>query len=76
MLAYWGKHEQAYHTIWQLIMVPWSMHKTDAIRNESIVTRAALYNLWIMVPWFIIKQTVKLITCRPPIILLEWFHGS
>ena len=42
---------------------------------ETIITRAALYNLWNMVPWFIIKQTqtetVKLITSRPPTVLLD-----
>ena len=44
----------------------------------EIVVCAALYNLWNMVPWFIIKQTqtkmAKLITCRPPTVLLE--NGS
>ena len=47
---------------------------------ESIVARASLYNLWNMLPWFIIKQTqtemAKLITCQPPYSFArEWFHG-
>ena len=55
-----------------------------AIRNGfmvTIVARATLYNLWNMVPWFIIKQTqtetAKFITCQPPYYFAgEWFHGS
>ena len=46
--------------------------------TESIVARATLYNLWNMVPWFIIKQTqtetAKLTRADPPTVLLE--NGS
>ena len=71
----------SHHTIWPLEMVPWSMRETNAIKNGVDVARAALYMLWNMVPWFIIKQmrteTAKLITCRPPYCFAEqWFHGS
>ena len=67
--------------IWPLEMVHDPCTKPTRSKMVSIVARAALYNLWNMVPWFIIKQTrteiAKLITCRPPYSLArEWFHGS
>ena len=57
----------------------WFMSKTDAIRNrDDHHTCYPLYNLWNMVPLFIIKQTqaetVNFIMC--PTVLLEngsWF---
>ena len=42
-----------------------------------IVTHAALYNLWNMVPWFIIKQTQTKIHRMPTHLQFfaqEWFH--
>ena len=59
------------------------MCESYAIRNgdDHHTCRAALYNLWNMVPWFIIKQMrtemAKLITYQPPYSLVgEWFYGS
>ena len=47
--------------------------------TKMIVTRAALYNLSNMVPWFIIKQTqtetvMTTLCANPPTVLLE--NGS
>ena len=36
---------------------PQSMYKTDMITDGGNLPCAALYNLWNMVSWFIVKQT-------------------
>ena len=51
-----GKCERATPYNLAISIVLWTMHKTDAVNTESINAHATLYNLWNMVPWFIMKQ--------------------